>query len=111
MIDTMSGRLTKEELTVCRILYFAIHNKNCVCDPTKFSEEEEQILAKFQEEGFLRVNADCIVVTKEFNDALEQLANTNHRDSALWKASAEEVRNAERFELLKEMIEINTEDD
>lgn len=73
MSNIKREELTKEELVVCRILYFAFHDKRGICDPTNFSEEDEQILLDFQEKGYLTCDVNCLILTKEFKEFLEEL--------------------------------------
>lgn len=63
--------LSKEELIVCKILHYALNNRHGICDPTNFSENDEQIILNFQEKGFLHTDINCIIVNKDFKEFLD----------------------------------------
>ena len=73
MINIKREELTKEEFIVCRVLYFAIHGKNGVCDMADLDKRDNDILLKFQEKEYIHMDNDCIVLTKEFKEYLEEL--------------------------------------
>lgn len=66
----MTYVLNEDEMRVCRILHFAMTKKHGLCDPTNFSDTEEQILLDFQEKGYLKNDINCIVITEDFKNFL-----------------------------------------
>jgi len=69
----MGIKLNEEELVVCRILYSALHNKNGICDLADFSEKDEEILLDFEKKGYMRSDANCLILFREFKEFLEKL--------------------------------------
>ena len=67
----MNTVLTEKELSVCKKLYEAVCNRRGICDPTDFSDEEDQIFLDLQEKGCITNDVNCIVLKKEFKDFLE----------------------------------------
>ena len=72
-LEINKSLFSEKELKVCKLLHFAITNKNCVCDPTKFSEEEDRILEDFEKRGYMRIDANSIIIKKEFKNFLDSL--------------------------------------
>ena len=62
--------LTKPEETVCRILHYAMNERHGVCDPTDFDQLDEEILEKFQKNGYLHTDVNCIILHKDFKEFL-----------------------------------------
>jgi hypothetical protein len=64
--------LTKEEKRVCKFLYNAMNGRNGICDLTDIGEEEDKILRDLEEKGYLKNDVNCITISKDFKDFLNQ---------------------------------------
>lgn len=65
--------LTEEEKVVCKVLFCAFHDRNGICDPTNFNQEDEEILVDFEKRGFLKNDVNCIILSKEFKEFLNDM--------------------------------------
>jgi hypothetical protein len=69
----LGREITLEEKQVCKVFYGAICKRHGTFDPTNISEAEEKIIQGFAEEGFLKIEPNGYVITKEFCNFLKEL--------------------------------------
>lgn len=68
----MEINLTKEELSTCKALHFALNDRCGICDPTNFTDEDEKSLVSLQEKGYISNDVNCIILKKEFKEFLDR---------------------------------------